>query len=149
MAEMNKHRLEELKALADANGGLLTPAAVVERAENPKSALHGAFEWDDTEAARKYRLEQARQLIRVTVEVIRTPTEETKVTAFFALRGDRYEEGGYRHMPTLVKTQAGREAILATALWELEAFRDKYAQLTEIAHVFSAIRKARTLLKAG
>lgn len=46
----------------------LTPSLVVEAATDPKSPLHREFTWDDSEAARKYRLAQARTLIR-SVEV--------------------------------------------------------------------------------
>ncbi len=44
--------------------GRLTAAAVVEEAADPASPLHGHFEWNDTEAARKHREDQARALIR-------------------------------------------------------------------------------------
>lgn len=61
-------------------GGRLTPEAVVEDAKDEKSPLHRHFEWDDSEAARKYRLGQARDLIRrvkierrVTYREIPTP----------------------------------------------------------------------------
>jgi hypothetical protein len=137
-------RLAELKALADQNGGVLQPAVVVEQARNPASALHDAFIWDDTEAARKYRLEQARQLIRVTVEIISDGKQDRTVTAFVAVRQERYEEGGYRHLPSLMKSQEGRQSVLDTALWELRAFEAKYAGLAELAEVFAAVRKVRS-----
>ena len=57
-------QLEALKEIAKRDGGLLRPAAVVDAARDEKSPLHGAFEWDDTEAAQKYRLLQAQSLIR-------------------------------------------------------------------------------------
>lgn len=44
--------------------GYLTASAVVEAARDPSSPLHGEFEWDDSEAAVRYRLYQARTLIR-------------------------------------------------------------------------------------
>jgi hypothetical protein len=139
----SERRLRELKALAANNNGVLTPDAVVARASNPKSALHDAFEWDDTEAARKYRLEQARQLIRVCIEVIGDGVDERKVTAFVALREDRYGAGGYRHIPTLVQTRQGRDALLDTALWELRAYEEKYSELKELMPVFVAARRVR------
>lgn len=134
-------RLKELRELERANGGVLAPEDVVDKARNPKSALHSAFCWDDTEAARLYRIEQARRLIRVTVEYI--PASETPVKAFVAVRTERYEEGGYRHMPTLMRTDTGRKSVLETALWELEAFEKKYAGLKELAEVFEAARRVR------
>lgn len=60
----------ELAALA--MRGRLTPAAVVEAASHPSSALHDAFEWDDAKASYSWRLSQARKLIgrvKITVDV--------------------------------------------------------------------------------
>ena len=114
-------QLVELKALAEKNDGVLHPEAVVGFARNPKTALHSAFEWNNTKAAEQYRIEQARRLIRVMVEVVPGDSKETTVNAFVALRSERYEEAGYRYMPELMKTEAGREDVLATALWELAA----------------------------
>ena len=55
---------DELLTIYKTNGSL-TPAAVVDVARDPAHPLHGRVEWDDTVAAEKYRLDQARQLIRV------------------------------------------------------------------------------------
>lgn len=59
---------KELESLRKQSGGVLTPEAVVEKASNPRTALHKEFEWNDTVAAHLYRLKQARTLIRAIVE---------------------------------------------------------------------------------
>lgn len=62
----------------------LTPVAVLERARSANSALHSLFEWDDSEAARQYRLTQAAGLIRrvvVRVPARRTPIRPVQVVA--------------------------------------------------------------------
>jgi len=46
--------------------GVLTAPIVLEEAEDPDHPLHDKFEWDDGEAARRWRLHQASQLLRVT-----------------------------------------------------------------------------------
>lgn len=140
-AAMNGRRLEELRTIERNGGGILHPEAVVEFAKNPATALHSAFEWDNTEAARQWRIQQARQLIRVVCEY--TPHSTEPVKAFVALKADRYEDGGYRYMPTLLRSKDGRDAVLKTALWELEAFQKKYQELEELAEVFAAIRKVK------
>ncbi len=61
---------QELEALAEANNGILRPEIVVEFARDAKTALHSRFEWDDTEAAKQYRLWQARQIIKVAINVL-------------------------------------------------------------------------------
>lgn len=64
---------EELERLAkDDEDGLVRPEAVVEAARDESSPLHKHFEWDDGEAAERYRLYQARRLI-VKVTIVRAP----------------------------------------------------------------------------
>lgn len=56
--------LAELERLMDANGGDLTPEAVLDAARPEGSALHKHFEWDNSVAAESWRKQQARQLIQ-------------------------------------------------------------------------------------
>lgn len=48
MKEEMSERLKELLEIQKSNKGILFPEKVVEAAENPKGALHDAFEWDET-----------------------------------------------------------------------------------------------------
>ena len=134
--------IAELKRIAASNGGLLQPEAVVEKARPVTSPLHSKFTWDDSEAAHQYRLWQARQLIRVTVELIGGIAKP--VDCFVSLTTDRYaEQGGYRVMTTVLNDAEMRKQMLVDALNELQQFQQKYSRLKELAVVFSAIRKAR------
>lgn len=61
---------EALIALYESNGSL-PPETVVEEAADPASPLHDCFEWDNSAAAHKHRLWQARMLcrsIRIAIE---------------------------------------------------------------------------------
>ncbi len=58
---------DELLAIYQAKGSL-TPELVVDAARDPGSPLHDKFEWDDQVAGERYRLQQARTLIR-TVKI--------------------------------------------------------------------------------
>lgn len=62
--------VEEILDLEKAQG-MLQAADVVEAARNPNSALHSQFTWDETQAAYKQNLHEARMVIRsVKVEII-------------------------------------------------------------------------------
>ena len=61
---------EELDLISRKNGGVVLPEAVVEFAKDPETALHSRFDWDDSEAAAKWRLVQARQVIRLELTVV-------------------------------------------------------------------------------
>ena len=63
---------DELAVLGDN----VKPAEIVEAAKDEESELHKCFEWDDTKAAHKYRLTQARTLVLNLVITESKPTEE-------------------------------------------------------------------------
>jgi len=77
--------VDELTRIANKHNGLLRPADVIEAARPVGSPLHTRFTWDDTEAAHQYRLWQAREIIRVSVEYLPPQLledEVNKMTAF-------------------------------------------------------------------
>jgi hypothetical protein len=61
---------EELERIRKAKG-LLTPEAVIEEAKKKSSPLHEEFEWNDSLAAERYRLVQARTLIRAITVIVK------------------------------------------------------------------------------
>lgn len=126
---------QELEALAESSNGLLLPETVVEFAKDPTTALHNRFEWDDTEAAQKYRIWQARQLIKVTVNIL--PNEsETEYKMFVSLKPDRYNGGGYRTLVGVMSDEAMRRQLLTQAHNDFKMWQKKYQQLKELAPVF-------------
>ena len=132
-----------LKQLAENSGGALSPEEVVRAARPASSPIHDQFEWDDTEAAKRYRLMQAGELLRVSVEVIEPDgCDPYVVRAFTSLSPER---GGksYRTSVSVLSNKEMRKQMLADALAELESFERKYATLKELSSVFAAIRKAR------
>lgn len=134
--------VQELKRIAKENGGLLQPETVVDEARPITSPLHSLFEWDNTVAGQQYRIWQARQLIRVSVEVLAGTDKACEV--FVSLTPDREREsGGYRIMADVLSDADLRNQMLSDALDELELFREKYRKLKELAAVFSAIKRVR------
>ncbi len=137
---------ESLYTIAEENNGYLTPEKVVEAAQAEDSPLHHRFEWDDSEAARKFRNIQAGVLIRqIKVTVIKrtTTTKEINVIATRALQapmGDR-GKGGYSKIEDIMADPARREDMLRTVLTELAAYRKRYANLEELANVWEALDK--------
>ena len=58
--------------------GRLTPEVIVEVSKSKNSVLHRFFNWDDSEAAHKYRMFQARGLINRTYIVVCKPGAEKR-----------------------------------------------------------------------
>jgi len=91
---MNEER-KYLEQMARRNNGVLMIDDVLQAAQDEDNILHRHFEWDDSEAAKQFRREQARTLIqRCKITVLdSTPTH---VRAFISLPSDREAGGGYR-----------------------------------------------------
>jgi hypothetical protein len=89
-----------LKALEDAEGRL-TPKAVVRAAANPESPLHPLFEWDDSKAADRHRLDQARTLIRSVQVEYRTTTQTVTSVAYVHDPSMGARQQGYRSVEKL------------------------------------------------
>lgn len=131
-------RRAEVESIAAAHGGLATPEAVVAFAENPSTALHSCFEWDDSEAAKKYRLVQAAEVIRVTVTLIEAPDgTPTRIRAFVSLPSDR-GVNGYRRTVDVLADPDQRAELLTMAQREYKAYRTRYQHLNELAVLFAA-----------
>lgn len=132
---------DELERIRGRNDGLLRPEDVVKAAKPKSSPLHDKFDWDDGTAAHNWRLEQARHLIRVFVQVIDTGEGNTESRMFVALSSDRPGGGGYRVLTDVLGDDALRGALLQDAFDDMRRFTQKYSTLVELADVFKAINR--------
>lgn len=129
----------ELQRIEQAKRGL-RPQDVVAAARNARNPLHRYFDWDDTKAAQKWRIEQARALIAsVRVTLIAAP-ERGLVRAFVHVdSGDDKQHYGF--VQAVMSDPKRREIVLARARAELESFEHRYAEFQELAEVFKAARQ--------
>lgn len=119
--------------------GTLTPALVVEAAADPDHELHDKFVWDDSEAARRYRLTQASGLIR-SVHVRVTKDEPSRVRVWVSERemrvapdGDDALSGVYRPIEEVVASDVLRAAWFRALAAEWQALRRKAGASKEFA----------------
>ena len=127
--QAKKDALQEIVNLSKKHSGTITPKQVVKVAEDPDSALHHYFEWDDTEAAQLYRENQARKLIQECQVVFRVNKYEVSVPKF--IEDPRKEKGTQGYVET---------SKLRT---DEEFARD--ALCAEFARVRGALERARKL----
>lgn len=129
---MDKKIIERLQKLTRLGGGTLTPRAVVDDASDPRSPLHSQFEWDNDLAADKYRIEQARRLIRkVRVDV------EIEEIAVSTVR--------YVHDPQL---PAGEQGYVEAASLRSDEDLAREALAHELERVKAALDRARNVSQA-
>lgn len=109
---------------------------VLERAKDENSELHKCFEWEDSVAAEKWRLQQARLVITnlmVTVEKKDgTPTE-------FRLYQSNGREKGFSKSTIIARDIDRYSELLERAKAEMDAFRKRYANIVELQSVITEI----------
>ena len=118
-------------------GTEVKPEQIVAYAEqNPDSELHKCFTWDDTKAAIKYRLHEARLIVCNLKLVIADAKTEAKS---FRLMFKNESTGGYKQTTFILKQADEYEKLLDMAKSELYAFQKKYESLVELESIFELI----------
>jgi hypothetical protein len=133
---------EELERIRVKNNGRLENADVVDAAKRKTSPLHAAFEWDDTKAAKAYRLDQAGDLIRaIDVVIVKDEGEKRPIRAFVSVKRDT--DRSYTSVQHALSDDELRAQVVAEAWAELEAWRKRHAELIEFAAIFATMDQAR------
>lgn len=140
--------LEELNILAEKHNGMLTPHVVVREASSSRSRLHHLFDWNDSTAAQKYRLMQAR-LVLTTVKVV---YQGERREAFFNARvtmGDNEKIQGYFPLDRVLTDKEIHADVLRQAVRDLEYAERKYQDLQELKGVINKakLKKVKATIK--
>jgi tRNA A37 N6-isopentenylltransferase MiaA len=121
-----------------------TARDILEMARDAKTETHKLFEWDDTMAAEKYRIVQARRIVRnleITQVTLSDKTErkfEQPIRLMYHLRGDKQ---GYRPTSVIIENEDMHKHLLRTAYSELLSYINKYQVLTEIEPLIKEIER--------
>jgi len=130
---------EEIERCMAADGHI-TPESIVDKARIKSSVLHSLFEWDNTQAAKLYRIEQARALIRNIVTV--TVFSEVKADPIAPVRAFVHiVDGtvkGYKTISTVINSPHDYNYMMICACQELIAFTRKYGLLSQLGGKMSA-----------
>ena len=98
--------------LAKQHKGVLTPEIIVQAAQNEDNPLHNQFDWNDSSAAHKHRLDIARQLLRaVRFEVRTTKHVFNAVPSYIHNPSADYFEQSYINIETTDR-ETKREVLL-------------------------------------
>lgn len=132
--------------------GPLTAEAVLQDAENERSPLHAAFQWDDTEAAQQWRLEQARSLIRSVVVIRHELPDNPAVRAFVNIGpvsdAENDADGGdYIDLDSAMRHPELREQVVGRALAEANSWSERYRHLSELGQIHAAIQAQQSNLR--
>lgn len=83
MNKPTEEQIAEYNKLVEENGGQITYKQIVEFAKDENTALHSVFIWDESKAAYKYWIEQAREFVsnvRISMETPDGYGNEMRVT---------------------------------------------------------------------
>lgn len=145
-------RLEKLTSLG---GGRLTPEAVVQDAKSKTSPLHDQFEWDDSEAGKQWRLQQARELIRSVKIEIQTETRVVSTVRYVRDPAAGAEQGyvevaKLRDDKALAKDALMAEMRAASALFErAKTLAEALGLHQELQIASEQVQAIQELLKAA
>ena len=119
--------------------GKVTNEYVVQSAASEDSPIHSIFEWDDAVAGHKYRLAQATKLICNLTKEVEGDLEPKKVTVRAYVDVSETSNGKFINVESAFQNADTKEIVLKRAKAELEMFKKKYANLTELADIIAEI----------
>jgi hypothetical protein len=142
-----------LKKIIASHGGIITAEQLVEVARPKLHPLHKYFTWDDTVAAQRFRVLEAREILRVAVEWIENDAGTRDVVRVAVhLSSDR--AGGYRLLASVLSDAEMRAQLLSDAERDVDAFRSRYRTLSELRPAIERLgrdvkRAAKRAARAG
>ena len=113
----------------------ITPENIVIRAKDKKSELHKCFEWDDTKAAAKYRVWQARNICANLIVITRDADPVQEPRAFYVAGSSE----SYQPVQRILQNEDSYQKLLKRAMAELKSFKQKYSMLKELQQIFDLI----------
>lgn len=144
---------EKVGRLCESLGVEMTPRDVLDAARPEESPIHHLFEWDDTEAAEKYRLAQARNIVNHILVVIDEKSGRT-TKAFHSVVVSQHDDHAsrvYMHALAVATTEDARNQVIANAFNEVKRWRDRYADYKDVfGGIFKVVDKLdKEIGKAG
>ncbi len=129
----------ELERIRRLNNETLTPEDVLTAAERRGSPLHPLFTWDDSEAARKYRLTEARRIVQgILIEHPRRDREP--LIAYLSVRT---EERGrcYKESRVVMNDDELEQQARQECQQMIDAWRRRYSRLEQIKKALDAFEE--------
>lgn len=137
---------QELERIQE-DAGSISAESVLDNAKPENSTLHPYFEWDNSKAAEKFRLDQARLLVRsIAIKIEKPETQEPIITrAFVEIKG---EAGPYMSLPVVIQDENLRMKLIQQARKDIDVFENKYSILDEVITLIQPIKTALSSMKA-
>lgn len=119
----------------------ITPKKLVDIARNPKCPIHKCFEWNDTKAAEKYRLDQARNILSCVKIKFITNGKPLTTRAFVNIKSKKGQF--YTSIKIAAKNKNYMEYLYDEGKKELFRIKKKYATIKKFNKIFNEINKLK------
>lgn len=125
-------------------GDEITPEQVVEKGKDPSTELYKCFTKDDSEAAYKWRLREAREIMRQLIVISKPEKEEEAegkqpIQLRLLMKNETHKGSGYKQTIIMIQDEDEYRKLLDQAWSELRTFKNKYSMLTELRDILDLI----------
>lgn len=127
---------EELERIE--SKGDLTREAVLEYAKNKKSELNKCFEWDDSIAGEKYRLQQASYVL-ASISII--VNEEPRKATRMYVNVKKEDKKIYKNIVSVLENDEEYQQLLDKAEREFISYKESYEELIKLKDLKNIIYK--------
>ena len=147
--KINENVIDEILRVEEEEG--LNAENLLEVAKNKKNSLHELFDWDDSSAGEKYRLQQARILIN-EVKII---VNDKELYAFENVQVSISTKSGtpnnitsriYKPIGEIMDKEEYRKQVLSSALSNMGYWKEKYVEYNELKPIFVSLNKVKKKL---
>lgn len=126
---------EEIMEICD-DVASASPRDILDKARDESTELHKCFTWDDSVAAERWRINEARLVTRqLVIKEVEVPKDRPEVRLFFKTDN----ESGYKPTHIIVRQEDEYKKLLERAWAELRAFKGKYSMLEELREILELI----------
>ena len=135
VADANKvgKELEKIESEGD-----LTREAVLEYAKDVKSELNKCFEWDDSIAGEKYRLQQASWILAsISIVVKEEPRKSTRM--YVSIKND--DKKVFKNIVSVLENDDEYKQLLDKAERDFISYKEKYQNLLQLNDLKNIIFK--------
>lgn len=122
---------EALAKLTTADGNL-DVRVVPDAARDKRNYLNRFFEWDDEKAAKEYRVDQARELVR-SIQVVQSDNTRPR-PAYISIQG-KDDGRAYRTLSAIENNLSLQVRLYEMAKRELESFAVRFQRMTSVVEL--------------
>lgn len=117
----------------------LSPKTLLDASRDANAPLHDEFEWNDSEAAERYREQQAGGIIR-NLYIVQAECSNAESTRAFVNVHTEAKVGSYHNIKVVLDDDAMREKLFAAAKRDMQSFIEKYKTLEALSGVIAEMK---------